>query len=188
MFGGRAVRRITTPPRWRFWGNLLGNQVAWLSAVWGAGHGWQWPALLTAALYLASQLLTSPRLGTDLRLVLMALACAIGVDGLAAVSGTLQYAASPWGAWPPPWILALWASFAMTLTTSLVFLQRHRALQVGFGLLLAPLAYVSAERGFSAVHFAEPIWHGIALLGVMWAVALLLLCRVAARRSTPLAR
>lgn len=178
----------TVPARGRWWANLLGNQGVWLCAVAGAAHGWQWPALLAAGMYVASQLLTSPRAGTDLRLMLLALGCATGVDGLAAASGAVQYAASPWGWFPPPWILALWASFAMTLTTSLSILQRHWTLAAVFGLLLAPLAYVSAERGFSSVHFASPMWHGMVLLGSAWAVALLLLRAVAMRRTTAFIR
>ncbi|MGF6416937.1 hypothetical protein ABH900_000398 [Stenotrophomonas sp. AN71] len=160
----------------RFWGNLLGNQLVWLCAVAGAGRGWQWPALLAATLYIGSQLLTSPHTRLDLRLMMLALACAWLVDATAAASGTVRYAAAPFGWAPPPWILALWAAFAMTLTTSMAFLQRHAALPAVFGLLLAPLAYLSAARGFDAVRFAAPAWQGVLLLGVGWSIALSLLC------------
>lgn len=163
----------------RTWANLLGNQLVWLCAVAGAGRGWQWPALLAAGLYVGSQLLTSPVPRIDLRLLLLALACAWLVDGTAAASGTLRYAAAPLGCAPPPWIMALWAAFAMTLTSSMVFLQRHRLLPVAFGLLLAPLAYLSAARGFDAVHFTSPSWHGVLLLGVGWSIALTSLCAAA---------
>lgn len=163
----------------RFWANLLGNQLVWLCAVAGASRGWQWPALLAASLYIGSQLLTSPRPRLDLRLLMLALACAWLVDASAAASGTVRYAAAPLGWAPPPWIMALWAAFAMTLTTSMRFLQHHPALPALFGLLLAPLAYLSAARGFDAVAFVEPRWHGVALLGLGWAVALPLLVGMA---------
>ncbi|WP_312735188.1 DUF2878 domain-containing protein [Stenotrophomonas sp.] len=167
----------------RTWANLLGNQLVWLCAVAGAARGWQWPALVAAALYIASQVLTSPVPRLELRLLLLALACAWLVDGVAAASGTVRYAAAPLGWAPPAWIMALWAAFAMTLTCSMAFLQRHRLLPVAFGLLLAPLAYISAARGFQAVHFAAPTWHGVLLLGVGWSIALPLLCALA-RRGT----
>lgn len=173
-----------TAPRWRFWANLLGNQLVWLCAVASAGKGLQWPALLSASVYVACQLLISPHPRRDLCLALLALTCAFGVDGSAAASGTVLYAAAPWGWIPPPWILALWASFAMTLTASMAFLQRSWLLPVVFGLLLAPLAYLSASRGFAAVQFSAPAWHGLLMLGVAWAAALSLLCRVA--RQAPL--
>lgn len=165
----------------RFWPNLLGNQLVWLCAVAGAGRGWQWPALLAASLYIGSQLLTSSQPRLDLRLLVLALACAWLVDASAAASGTVRYAAAAWGWAPPPWIMALWAAFAMTLTTSMHFLQRHPALPALFGLLLAPLAYLSAERGFDAVRFADPVWPGLLVLGLGWSIALSLLCRAARR-------
>ncbi|WP_294991279.1 DUF2878 domain-containing protein [uncultured Stenotrophomonas sp.] len=169
----------------RFWANLLGNQLVWLCAVAGAGRGWQWPALLAAALYVGSQLLTSPQPKLDLRLMLLALACAWLVDASAAASGALRYAAAPLGWAPPPWIMALWAAFAMTLTTSMRFLQRHTALPALFGLLLAPLAYLSAARGFDAVRFNAPAWQGVLLLGIGWSIALSLLCQAARRGTHP---
>lgn len=167
----------------RTWANLLGNQLVWLCAVFGAGRGWQWPALLAATLYVVSQLATAAQPRLELRLLLLALACAWLVDGSAAASGALRYAAAPWGWAPPPWIMALWAAFAMTLTASMTFLQRHWLLPIVFGLLLAPLAYLSAARGFDAVQFATPRWHGVLLLGLGWAIALPLLVWVAHRGS-----
>lgn len=171
----------------RFWPNLLGNQLVWLCSVAGAARGWQWPALLAATLYVASQLPGSPQPRLDVRLMVLALACAWFVDAGAAASGTVRYAAAPWGWAPPPWILALWAAFAMTLTTSMTFLQRHAALPLLFGALLAPLAYLSAARGFEAVRFVAPAWQGLLVLGAGWAIALSLLCRVARRgmRASP---
>ncbi|WP_329891800.1 DUF2878 domain-containing protein [Stenotrophomonas sp. SMYL11] len=165
----------------RFWANLLGNQLVWLCAVAGAGRGWQWPALLAATIYIGSQLLTSPQPRLDLRLLMLALVCAWLVDATAAASGTVRYAAAPLGWAPPPWIMALWAAFAMTLTASMRFLQRHPALPALFGLLLAPLAYLSAARGFDAVQFADQTWSGMLVLGMGWSIALSLLCQTARR-------
>ncbi|KRG64234.1 hypothetical protein ABB26_08600 [Stenotrophomonas humi] len=155
--------------------NLLGNQLVWLCAVAGAGRGWQWPALLASALYVVSQFASASQPRVELRLLLLALVCAWLVDGVAAASGRVDYAAAPLGWIPPPWIMALWAAFAMTLTSSMAFLRRNWLLPVTFGLLLAPLAYLSAARGFDAVRFAAPAWQGVLLLGVGWSVALTLL-------------
>lgn len=169
----------------RFWANLIGNQLVWLCAVVGAGHGWQWPALLAATLYVGSQVLTSRQPRVDLRLLLVAMACAWLVDASAAASGAVRYAAAPLGWAPPPWIMALWAAFAMTLTTSMSFLQRHLVLPILFGMLLAPLAYLSASRGFGAVQFRAPAWQGLLVLGLGWSIALPLLCAAARRWSRP---
>lgn len=167
----------------RTWLNLLGNQAVWLCAVAGAGRGLQWPALLAATLFVASQLSTSPLPRVELRLLVLALACAWLVDGAAAAAGVVRYAAAPLGWMPPPWIHALWASFAMTINASMAFLQRNTALPVCFGLLLAPLAYLSASRGFDAVQLSPPAWKGLLTLGIGWSIALPLLCSAARRWS-----
>ncbi len=171
-------------PEGRVWVNLIGNQVVWLCAVAGAARGLQWPALVAALLFVLSQMAVAKEPWREVRLLAGALLCAWMVDGTAALTGTVHYAAALWGNAPPPWILALWAAFAMTLTVSMRFLSRHWALPVAFGLLLAPLAYLSAARGFDAVRFAQPVWHGMVVLGVGWAVALSGLVWVAGGRPT----
>lgn len=156
----------------RPWLNLLGNQLVWLCAVAGAGRGWQWPALLAAATYISLQLAAAPAPAVELRLIALALACGCAVDGVAAASGTVVYAAAVRSWAPPLWILALWAAFAMTLNVSMAFLQRRAWLAAGFGLLLAPLAYLSAARGWEVVTFPPPRWQGLAVLGAGWGLAL----------------
>ncbi|MET0279791.1 MAG: DUF2878 domain-containing protein [Steroidobacteraceae bacterium] len=160
----------------RFLANVIGNQLVWLCAVVGAGHGLRWPALLAAAVYVTSQLALSPHPRVELRLMGVALLCGLVVDGIAGASGRVVYAAGSGAPWlAPVWILALWAAFAMTLTVSFAALQRHLLGAALVGLLLAPLAYISAARGWSSVAFATPQWQGIALLGIGWALALPLL-------------
>jgi len=164
----------------RTWANLLGNQLVWLCAVIGAGHGLRWPALVAAAVYVGSQLAWSAQPSVEVRLLLVAVGCGLVVDGLAGASGWVTYAAGNDPAWiAPVWILALWAAFAMTLTVSFAVLQRHLIAAALVGLLSAPLAYLSAARGWSSVVFTAPPWHGVLLLGLGWAVALPLLAACA---------
>jgi hypothetical protein len=158
-----------------FWANVIGNQLVWLCAVVGAGHGLRWPALLAAAVYVASQLAMSARPAVDLKVLAVALLCGLVVDGIAGGSQRVVYAAAWPSAWlAPAWILALWAAFAMTVTVSLKVLQQKRWLAALLG-LLAPLAYLSASRGWSSVLFAAPSWQGVIILALGWAVALPLL-------------
>ncbi len=174
----------------RFWANVIGNQLVWLCAVIGAGHGLRWPALVAAAAYVGSQLALTAQPSVELRLMLVAIGCGLLVDGLAGASGWVTYAAANERAWiAPVWILALWAAFAMTLTVSFAVLQQHLIAAALVGLLLAPLAYLSAARGWSSVVFATPQWHGVLLLGLGWAVALPLLAACARHwqgRTAPL--
>ena len=158
-----------------FWANVIGNQLVWLCAVVGAGQGLRWPALLAAAGYVASQLAMAAQPGVDARLLGVAVLCGLVVDGLAGASGQVVYAAAWPNAWlAPVWILALWAAFAMTLTVSLKVLQRRLWLAGLLG-LIAPLAYLSAARGWSAVAFPSPSWQGVTVLALGWAIALPLL-------------
>lgn len=162
-----------------FWANVIGNQLVWLCAVVGAGQGLRWPGVLAAGIYVLSQLAWSARPVVELKLLGVALLCGLVVDGIAGGSGQVLYAAaapSPWLA--PVWILALWAAFAMTLTVSLRSLQ-HRLWLAALVGLIAPLAYLSAARGWSSVSFAAPSWHGVTLLAAGWAVALPLLAACA---------
>jgi hypothetical protein len=158
---------------WRLAGNVLGNQLVYLCAVIGAGRGRVWPAIVAAALFVIWQWAGSRQRAVTLRLILLALGCGALVDGVASASGWVSYAAHPGPVWlAPVWILALWAAFAMTLGVSLAALQRHLSLAAVVGFTLAPLAYLSAARGFDAVRFATPAWRGVLLLGVGWALAL----------------
>ena len=170
-----------------FWGNVIGNQLVWFCAVAAAGRGLYWPALVAAAAYVMSQLLLSRHPAVELKLIALAIGCGLLVDGIAGASGLVVYAAGNAERWlAPVWILALWASFAMTLTVSFAALQRRWLLAVLVGLLLAPLAYISAARGFSSVRFATPAWQGVAVLGIGWSLALPLLATCARRWQSAL--
>ncbi len=171
--------------RSRMLGNLLGNQAVWFCAVIGAGQGLAWPGVLAAAIYCTWQISLSSTRGTELRLMAVAFALGIVIDGGLATLGWAQYAA-PWpgSTFAPAWILALWVAFAPTLTQSLVFLQRNAGLASAFGAIGGPLAYLGAARGFGAVTFTETgsalIW-----LAIGWGVAMPLLAILARRWSQP---
>lgn len=83
----------------------------------------------------------------------------------------------------PLWILALWASFALTLNHSLRPLVEtpRRAGLAGF--LGGPLAYLGASRLRAAVRFSSPMWRALCILAVGWAVAVSLLGYLARRKG-----
>ena len=159
-------------------GNIVGYQAVWFLAVYGAGAGRVWPALLAAALFALWQLAVSRERAADLRLIGMALALGMLIDGALARSGLLVYASAapalpPHGA--PLWILALWVSFALTLNHSLRWLRGRLVPAVLTGAIGGPLAYLAAARLSGAVSFATPAWQALAGLALGWAVALALL-------------
>jgi hypothetical protein len=167
-----------------FWTNLLGYQFAWFVTVIGAGHGLAWPSVLASIAFVLSQVRASATAGVELRLLATALVLGMAVDGAFAISGWVRYA-TPAPAWPPSgaplWILALWASFAMTLNGSLRYLQGRLGMAAVLGAVGGPLAYLGAARGWHAVSFVAPAWRGLLLVACGWALAVPLLAALAGR-------
>lgn len=154
--------------------NVVGNQAVWFVAVIAASSGHAWPGVLAAAVFVGAHVVTAHDPRAELKLVAAALLCGVVVDGIAASQGWLRYAAPlPGGEeWPPAWILALWASLAVTLNVAMRSLQRRLWLGVLLGGIGAPLAYLAAAKGWDAVRFTDPAVRGIAWLAVAWAMAL----------------
>lgn len=163
----------------RFWFNLLGYQAVWFAAVLGAARGQAWPALVAAALFALVHFSLPGSRRADAQLLLCALAIGTLIDGGLAASGWLAYAASA-AIWPPLWILAIWAAFALTLDHSLAYLQTHPLAALLLGAIGGPLAYLGAQR-LEAVVFVAPDWRAIAALALAWALALPALTQLARR-------
>lgn len=168
--------------------NFIGYQAVWFAAVIGAGTGLWWPGLAAAAAFVAWQLRVSVQRGADVRLLGVALLCGCVVDGGLSASGLARYAA-PEPALPaggaPLWILALWASFSLTLNSSLGYLRGRPILALTLGAAGGPLAYAGAARGWQALAFEAPAWRGLAWLACGWAVAMPLLAALARRWTLP---
>ena len=158
---------------WRTLFNVAGNQIVWFIAVIAAGQGSAWPGVLAAAVFVGMHLAWAPRRGDEVRLVALAVACGLVVDGVAAAQGWVTDRASmAGGATAPAWILALWASLAVTLNGAMRSLQARWWVGALLGGIGGPLAYLAAARGWGAAEFASPAWRGLLWLAAAWAVAL----------------
>lgn len=165
--------------------NLLGNQGVWFIAVIAAGRGQAWPGVLAAFAFIALHLRSASRPADEIRLVLLAMLCGWVIDGVAAWQGWVAYRAATFGsAMAPPWILALWASLAVTAHTGMRSLQPYPWAAAVLGGVGGPLAYFAAARGWDAAEFPAPAWRGWVWLAVAWAIALPLLLGVARRQVT----
>jgi hypothetical protein len=173
-----------------FWGNLIGYQIVWFSAVIGAGRGLWWSGVIAAAMFILLHLAFArqSRAGRAVDFKLLALAILIGalLDGTIATSGLARYAPNgmtlPSGG-APLWILSLWASFALTLRHSMTFLLGRPTVALVFGAIGGPLAYLGAARGWQAITFAEPRWMALLVLAIGWGIAVPLLTMLAYRWS-----
>ncbi|HEY4145972.1 DUF2878 domain-containing protein [Pinirhizobacter sp.] len=163
-----------------FWTSFLGYQAVWFAAVIGAAHGLSWPGVLGWVIFAGCQLAFAPRPGCSVLLMLCAVVMGCLVDGTLIHAGLAIYAA-PWPGmpFPPLWILVLWASFSLTFTGALVYLQSRPWLAAVFGAIGGPLAYLGASRGWHVVAFSSPAWRATAVLAVGWAVATPLLAMLA---------
>jgi hypothetical protein len=168
----------------KLWANFLGYQAVWFAAVIGASNGVWWPGVAAALVFVSWQLAVSNQRNAELKLLAMALLCGCLIDGTLAESGLARYAApAPVGA--PLWILALWASFSLTLNSSLAYLRAHALAACMLGAIGGPLAYAGAARGWQALSFAAPTWRALAWLACAWALAMPLLATLARRWTAP---
>ena len=156
----------------KFWACLIGYQMVWFAAVIGAEHGLPWPGLVGMLIYASIQISLTGNVKTHLSLMAAAIVMGCMVDGGLAYSGLAHYGA-PWPSpsFAPLWIVSLWATFSLTFTISLDYLQKRLWVAVLFGAIGGPVAYMSASRGFHVVTFTDPIWRGLFFLGAGWAIA-----------------
>lgn len=171
-----------------FLANLLGFQAVWFAGVLGAVHGLPWAGPLTALLFIIAHFIWKSDRHSDLRMLAIALPIGLAADSLLAASGMLVYA-SPWPSplLAPPWILAMWAGFALTMQHSMGFLRGRWITAAIFGLIGGPLTYWGAAQGFGAVEFKAPLPLALATLGVIWGIALpaMYALHAASRRPPP---
>jgi hypothetical protein len=162
--------------------NFVLFQLHWFVAVIGTanGHAWLGPAWLL--LFAAWQLHPRHRARGDALLMAIAMAVGTALDSTMAATGLLAYAApGPSTSLAPLWIISLWGGVGLALNHCLAWLTWRPRLAVLLAMLLGPLSYHVAGRGWSVVAFADPFASTFALLGLSWGVAFALLC-LAARR------
>jgi hypothetical protein len=168
--------------RVKTWINIIGYECVWLIAVWTASHGLWWPAALAFVPFAAWVLTAYPGASTDLKLMAWVVPIGVAMDTLMAATGLLHYAAPvPSTQLAPLWIVAIWASFSLTLRHTFRFLFGRPWLAAIFGAIGAPLAYLSAERGWQAVQFGHGMWPALGVLALLWAFALPIMLTLAKR-------
>lgn len=164
--------------------NAIGFQAVWFCAVIGAGRGHGWTGPAAAAVFVALTLRFGGRREQDLGMLAIAVVLGMLLDTLWVRLGWLAFA-SPWPEGvAPPWIVSMWAGFALTLNHSLARLASLPWLAALLGGLGGPLAYLAAGRAFGAVEFTGDLTTTLLALGLAWAMTVPLLY-AAARRLRP---
>lgn len=154
------------------WVEFLAFQVVWLACVLGAAHGSGWIGVVAAAAFAAAIARASAAPWRALAAACVAGALGSGADAAARAFGWIEYRGAPLaGVWAPAWIVALWVSFAATLSSSLAWLRGRAWLSVPFAAVGAPLSYTAAAR-LDAVELGLPRTTAYAGVGASWVVAL----------------
>lgn len=168
-------------------------EALWFAVVIAAGRGHGGVACACVLAFVTWQVGLSRERRLVLRLALLALLFGLVVDGGASALGLVRYAGAvpaPWPDGPPCWILGLWASFAVTMPGPMRWLAHRPWPAALLGAIGGPLSYAGAERGWRAVVFTAPTWHGYAWLAITWALAMACLAvalgRLGSGRAAPI--
>ena len=141
--------RGADPGRWVSpWLDFVGSQAAWWSCVLLVRADRDAAALAGPVLYIAAHAAVRARLRTRL-VALAGLAALAGWAGDTVLvrAGLLSFPSATMAPWSQPWMAALWAAFAVSLTASMIWLVRRPIVIAGaFGAVAGPLAYAVGER------------------------------------------
>ena len=174
----RAHANPATIPNWRKALNFAGFQIGWFACILGAAHGYSWAGPTVVVGFFAAHLLLAADRRREFRVALVSVLFGILFDSAFAATGLLVYAGSLVSWLSPPWLVAMWVNFAITLRSSMSWLLGRPLLAAVAGAVFGPLAYLAGER-LGAVDFSSPPLVGIVALAVCWGIAVPLLMRVA---------
>ena len=151
--------------------NAIGFQTGWWVCILGVGHGFEVPAMALSLKLIWLHIYQAPDRTQELKLAAVALGLGIVVDSALQYFSIIQFYG--WALWQlsPFWLWILWVLFAMTLNSSLAWLQALPLwLSALAGGVFGPLTYLAGAR-FAAAAVSSDINH-IAALALAWAVAL----------------
>lgn len=159
--------------------NIIGFQIAWFACVLGAAYQAPWLGVFNALFILMLHCKRSQHKQAESSLLLLAALFGLVFDSLLLQLGWVAF--EPVAYWPnaisPPWMIALWASFASTLNISLNWLKKYTTLACLLGAISGPLCYWAGER-LGALHLVN-FNLAMVYLAVGWAIAVPLLLNVA---------
>lgn len=148
----------------------LHHQAVWLICVFGAAWGYPLAGAALGLILLASQLRAVQRPPTrELPWIIACLLVGGGIDSLLTLTGHFVFRHPLWPAGlAPPWLLVIWAAFAVAITEFAPLIRRHLWVSLPLFAIGAPLTYYAGFR-FGAVQMPTPA-HSLVLLAIIWAI------------------
>jgi hypothetical protein len=164
--------------------NILVFQTAWWACIAGVGRGLEIPALLYGLVLAGLHLRFAHQPQQEAKLAALALLLGIAADTLLQTTSVISFYGWALGPLSPFWLWLLWVLFAMTLNTSLKFLQSHTLwLSVAAGLVFGPLTYYAGAQLGAASFDNTPVHLGA--LAITWGLTLPVLVYAAKHFFTP---
>jgi hypothetical protein len=162
--------------------NALAFQIGWLICIASVRYSLEIPALLICAISVGLYLFYSDTPVKELKLSLVCLGLGVAIDSSLQYFSVISFYGWALGPLSPFWLWMVWVMFALTLNSSLSFLQRKPLfLSALAGLLFGPLSYVAgAKLGAAAL---DKTWEPIASIAGIWMLTLPMLVFIS---KTPL--
>lgn len=165
--------------------NYVLYEAGWCACVLGAAWGHPWIGTALGLVPLLVHVVLSQRHADALALILATAAIGMLVDGVQIALGTIRFEVGTVAPWlPPPWIVLVWAQFAMTFHFGLRWLQGRPGRAALFGALGGPLAFLAGRR-LGVVTLHPELWPSLVSLAVTWGLAMPAAFFVAARQTGP---
>lgn len=154
--------------------NVCLFQAGWWACVLGAAHGYAWLGVMAVAVIAVIHLcFVSVQRRLDLLLGVCALLLGMIGDTAAAAAGAFDAGQLAWaGPLAPPFMLALWVNFALTLTTTLRWVQSRYVLAAVLGAVSGPLAYYAGARLGALTLGPRGLFTALLIIAAEWLVAL----------------
>lgn len=163
--------------------NYLLYQAGWFACILGAAWGHAALGTVLGFLPVAAHLALVRRRRDALMLVLWTTAVGVAVDSTQIALGMLRFDAGSVVSWlPPPWLILIWAQFAMTFHFGLRWLQGRLGWTALFGALGGPLAFLAGRR-LGVVTLHPEVWPSLVSLAITWSLAMPVALWLAERQS-----
>jgi Protein of unknown function (DUF2878) len=150
--------------------NAAWFQIGWWACILGASHGLEVAALVFCSALVCLHLVYTDNARQEIKLGLIVLLIGIVTDTAFQFFSVISFYGWSLGPVSPFWLWMLWLMFALTLRSSLSFLNDRLALSALLGLLFGPLTYLSGAK-LGAASFGPSHIH-IALIALTWMVVL----------------
>lgn len=155
-------------------------QLGWFACVLGGAHGLPFLGSAVALLIVALHVSLAHEKRTEIALVVVASLLGALSDSLWVALGLVRYTSGTLiEGTAPVWIVAMWALFATTLTTTFAWLRGRVVVATLLGAAAGPLAY-RGGASLGAAELIEPTWRALASFALTWGLAMPLLVEGAA--------